>query len=79
MKTIVSVLVLVFGLCASTTMVAGFEGRMRVTVRDSVRSKNIPVTIIYASDLESGDNKPLVGTSTNTVPDFSVVVMGHGF
>ncbi|MFM8178331.1 MAG: hypothetical protein ACKOAG_03985 [Candidatus Kapaibacterium sp.] len=79
MKTIVSVLVLVIGLCASTTMIAGFEGRMRVTVRDSVRSKNIPVTIIYASDLESGDNKPLVGTSTNTVPDFSVVVMGHGF
>ncbi|MFN9776284.1 MAG: hypothetical protein ACK54V_00315 [Candidatus Kapaibacterium sp.] len=63
----------------SSSLHAAFEGRMRVTIRDTVRAKNIPATIIYASDLESGDNKPLVGTSTNTIPVFSVVVMGHGF
>ena len=63
----------------SGSMHAAFEGRIRVTIRDTIRSKSIPVTIIYASDLESGDNKPLVGTSTNTIPNFSVVVFGHGF
>ena len=61
------------------TRAAGFEGRIRLTIRDSLRGRNIPVTISYASDLENGDNKPLVGTSTNTIPDFSVIVMGHGF
>ncbi len=79
MKTSMSALVCLFCLGISTCVYAGFEGRIRVTIRDTVRSKNIPVTIIYASDLESGDNKALVGTSTNTIPDFSVVVMGHGF
>jgi pimeloyl-ACP methyl ester carboxylesterase len=56
-----------------------YEGKMRVTFRDTARGRDIPVTIIYPSDGASGNDKPLVGTSTNTIPTFGVVVMGHGF
>lgn len=56
-----------------------YEGSIRVTFRDSARGRDIPMTIIYGSDGRSGANAPLVGTSTNTIPTFNVVVMAHGF
>ncbi|MFM8771988.1 MAG: hypothetical protein ACKOE4_08230, partial [Candidatus Kapaibacterium sp.] len=56
-----------------------FEGRIRLTVRDSVRAKDIPVTITYACDSSSGDNRPLVGTGSGTIPTFGVAVVGHGY
>lgn|GEM_PF-581489 len=56
-----------------------YEGRIRVTIRDSSRNKDIPVTIIYPADSASGDNRPLVGTGANAIPTFGVVVMGHGY
>ncbi len=52
---------------------------MRVTFRDSARGRDIPITIVYASEAKSGANAPLVGTSTKTIPIFNVVVMAHGF
>ncbi|MBU3699643.1 MAG: hypothetical protein FGM33_06475 [Candidatus Kapabacteria bacterium] len=56
-----------------------YEGRIRVTFRDSARGKDIPITIIYAADSASGDNRPLVGTGTKNIPTFGVVVVGHGY
>lgn len=56
-----------------------YEGSMRVTFRDSARGRDIPMTIVYASDGRNGVNAPLIGTSTNTIPTFRVVVMAHGF
>ena len=76
-RLIISLLMLV---SAVSSLVAApyFEGSMRITFRDSVRGRDIPVTIIYPADGASGVSKPLVGTSTNTIPTFKVVVMGHG-
>lgn len=56
-----------------------YEGRIRLTVRDSVRGKDIPVTITYSCDSSSGDNRPLVGTGAGAIPTFGVVVVGHGY
>lgn len=56
-----------------------YEGRIRLTVRDSVRAKDIPVTITYSCDSSSGDNRPLVGTGVGSIPTFGVVVVGHGY
>ena len=56
-----------------------YEGRIRVTFRDSARGKDIPITITYAADSASGDNRPLVGTGTKSIPTFGVVVIGHGY
>lgn len=73
---------LVVGFFVSTTRVFSapyYEGRIRVTVRDTARNKDIAVTIVYPADSLSGDNRPIVGTGTNTIPSFGVVVMGHGF
>lgn len=77
MRHLVLVVILIIGVHASAAPY--FEGSMRVTFRDSSRGRDIPMTIIYASDGRSGLNAPLVGTSTNTIPTFSVVVMAHGF
>ncbi|MBU3742428.1 MAG: hypothetical protein FGM24_09120, partial [Candidatus Kapabacteria bacterium] len=54
------------------------EGKVRLTFRDSVRGRDIPVTIIYPAD-STGTNTPLVVTSTNSTPTFGVLVMGHGY
>ncbi len=56
-----------------------YEGRIRLTVRDSVRAKDIPVTITYSCDSSSGDNRPLVGTGAGAISTFGVVVVGHGY
>ncbi|MEY2719864.1 MAG: hypothetical protein RLZZ273_1230 [Bacteroidota bacterium] len=56
-----------------------FEGKMRLTIRDSARNKDIPITIIYPADSSSGDNRPLVGTGTKSIPTFRVFIMGHGY
>ena len=56
-----------------------YEGRIRVTFRDSARGKDIPITITYACDSSSGDNRPLVGTGTGSIPTFGVAVVGHGY
>ena len=56
-----------------------YEGRIRVTFRDSARNKDVPITIIYPADSSSGDNRPVVGTGINAVPTFGVLVMGHGY
>ncbi|MBU3678202.1 MAG: hypothetical protein FGM32_01160 [Candidatus Kapabacteria bacterium] len=71
-------------LVASSAAVVAFaapyyEGRIRVTFRDTARGKDIPITIIYAADSASGDNRPLVGTGTKNIPTFGVVVVGHGY
>ena len=54
------------------------EGKMRLTFRDSARGRDIPVTIIYPAD-STGTNTPLVGSASNAIPTFGVVVMGHGY
>lgn len=66
---------------AGSSLIAAsyFEGSMRITFRDSARGRDIPATIIYPADGASGVGKPLVGTSTNAIPTFNVVVMGHGY
>lgn len=56
-----------------------YEGRIRITVRDTARNKDVPITIIYPADSSSGDNRPLVGTGINVIPTFGVVVVGHGY
>lgn len=77
LRHIIAVLLIMIGVHA--TAAPYYEGSMRVTFRDSARGRDIPMTIIYASDGRGGVNAPLIGTSTNTIPTFRVVVMAHGF
>lgn len=66
-------------LCSINAEAAYYEGRIRVTVRDSARNKDVPITIIYPADSASGDNRPLIGTGAKSIPTFGVIVMGHGY